>query len=147
MIIPTEGDFSLLHGIGDISLSLILRDIDYLFPPFQQRPTASKPSVGYRSLSEHASDFSMDREAHADDLPHPSKVLRSELFDLSEYPQQKEGFVGDVSASEGCGSGGPSGLDAGASKGRPYNLQTQVFPPDKYTHLSIGRRRRKSNLL
>ncbi|KAL4397090.1 hypothetical protein AHAS_Ahas01G0157100 [Arachis hypogaea] len=49
----------------------------------------------FNLLYEHVSDFSMDPEAHVDDLPRPSVVLRTELFDLNEYPPQEEGFVGD----------------------------------------------------
>ncbi|KAL4314320.1 hypothetical protein AHAS_Ahas15G0073300 [Arachis hypogaea] len=39
----------------------------------------------------------------------------------------------DVGASEAYGGGEPNYQDAGAFEGCPYNLRTQIAPPNKYT--------------
>ncbi|QHO41847.1 uncharacterized protein DS421_5g149310 [Arachis hypogaea] len=160
MVISADGQFNPLAGIDGINLSQVLRDAYYLFPsPEQQRHAASKQSVGRRATSGHASDFSMDRSPGHVNPPCPSAPPHSELFDLNEYPQQEEGFVGHDLQHEydygGASAPGMSGfglynpgsasmpdvgasdvgssLDAGMSQGHPYKLRTQTAPPDKCT--------------
>ncbi|QHO17365.1 uncharacterized protein DS421_10g311530 [Arachis hypogaea] len=95
MVIPADGQFGPLGGPDSISFSQLMRNTAYLFPaPEQQVLAGSKPSVGHRATSGHASDFEMDRSSGHVDPPCPSTLPCTELFDLNEYPQPKEGFMG-----------------------------------------------------
>ncbi|QHO42986.1 uncharacterized protein DS421_5g158930 [Arachis hypogaea] len=154
LVIPADGQFSPLGALDSISFSRLMRETSHLFPaPGQQGPAGSEPSVGRRATSGHASDFDMDRSSGHVDPPRPSAPPRTELFDLNEYPQPEEGFLGldlqheshyggysasGMSSSGYVDAGGASMPDVGVgdasiSQGHRYNLRTQTAPPDKYT--------------
>ncbi|RYR07212.1 hypothetical protein Ahy_B05g074523 [Arachis hypogaea] len=154
LVIPADGQFSPLGGLDLISFSRLMRETSHLFPALgQQGPAGSEPSVGRRATSSHASDFDIDRSSGHVDPPRPSAPPRTELFDLNEYPQPEEGFLGHdlqheshyggysapgMSNSGYVDAGGASMPDVGVgdasiSQGHWYNLRTQTAPPDKYT--------------
>ncbi|QHO21226.1 uncharacterized protein DS421_11g344850 [Arachis hypogaea] len=154
LVIPANGQFSLLGGLDSISFSRLMRETSHLFLALgQQGPVGSEPSIGRRATSGHASDFDMDRSSGHVDPPCPSAPPRTELFDLNEYPQPEEGFLGHdlqheshyggysalgMSSSGYVDAGGASMPDVGVgdasiSQGHRYNLRTQTAPRDKYT--------------
>ncbi|QHO48951.1 uncharacterized protein DS421_1g09790 [Arachis hypogaea] len=140
--------------IPEAHFSQILRDTDFLSPPPpQERPAASQHFGGRRGTSGHASDFDFDDPTIDVDPPGPSAPPRNQLFDLNEYPYQKEGDlgydlqhwfdlgrastpgmsgsglydIGGASMTDFGGSDVGSGLDAGVSQGHPYNLWTHTY--------------------
>ncbi|QHO27275.1 uncharacterized protein DS421_7g206600 [Arachis hypogaea] len=148
LLIPADGQLSPFVGLDSISFSRLMRETSQLFPAREQQgPVGSEPSVGRRATSGHDSDFSMDRlPGHVG--PTRLSAPRTVLFDLNECPQPEEGFLGDalqheshsggysdrgMSRSSAYDTGGASMPDVGDSsstQGHPYNLRTQIAPPD-----------------
>ncbi|QHO13445.1 uncharacterized protein DS421_15g515600 [Arachis hypogaea] len=154
LVVPADVQFSPLGGLDSISFSRLMQETSHLFPTLGQQGLAgSEPSVGHRATSGHASDFDMDRSSGHVDPPRPSAPPRTELFDLNEYPQPEEEFLGhdlkheshyggysalSMSSSGYVDPGGASMPDVGVgdaniSQGHRYNLRTQTAPPNKYT--------------
>ncbi|QHO58911.1 uncharacterized protein DS421_3g94610 [Arachis hypogaea] len=133
----TEDHFSPLGGSDTISFSQVLRDTDFLFStPPQEGPATSQHSGGRRATSGHASDFDFDQlTGHEEgdlgyDLQH-----WYDLGGASALGMSGSSFY-DTSGASMTNFDGPnvgSGLDAGVSQGRSYNLRTQTVPPNKYT--------------
>ncbi|QHO20187.1 uncharacterized protein DS421_11g335700 [Arachis hypogaea] len=154
LLIPTDSQLIPFVGLDSISFSRLMRETSQLFPAREQQgPVGSEPSVGRRTTSGHASDFSMDRSPGHVGPTRLSAPPRTALFDLNECPQPEEGFLGDalqhkshsggysargMSRSSAYDTGGASMPDVGvgdssSTQGHPYNLRTQIAPPDKYT--------------
>ncbi|RYR65645.1 hypothetical protein Ahy_A03g011573 [Arachis hypogaea] len=134
LVIPAEDHFSPLGGSDTISFSQVLRDTDFLFStPPQEGPATSQHSGGRRATSGHASDFDFDQLTEGDlgyDLQH-----WYDLGGASALGMSGSSFY-DTSGASMTNFDGPnvgSGLDAGVSQGRSYNLRTQTVPPNKYT--------------